>query len=85
MSSTGLTIGRTHEIQKLQIQKVHLGETPNRIAYQAATSTLGLLTTRETSSSLEADFTGHLRLLNAVTFEIVDGSAALPDVTGRHS
>lgn len=41
-----LLIGTIDEIQKLHIRTVPLGESPRRIAYQEATQTFGVLTTR---------------------------------------
>ncbi len=39
-------IGTIDEIQKLHIRTVPLGESPHRIAYQEASQTFGVITTR---------------------------------------
>ena len=43
---TTLMIGTIDEIQKLHIRTVPLGESPHRIAYQEASQTFGVITTR---------------------------------------
>ncbi|XP_038067172.1 DNA damage-binding protein 1-like [Patiria miniata] len=54
-NDTTLMIGTIDEIQKLHIRTVPLGESPHRIAYQEATQTFGVITTR---TELK-DATGH--------------------------
>lgn len=46
VNDSTVTIGTIDEIQKLHIRSVPLGEAPRRIAYQEATQTFGVLTSR---------------------------------------
>ena len=47
VGAESMTIGTIDEIQKLQIRKIPLGESPHRIAHQESSGTLCVLTTTE--------------------------------------
>lgn len=72
-SEEELTIGTVDDIQKLHIQSVHMNEWPRRIAHDASSHTLGVLTVKfspdEGGEEVEQ---GHVRLLDDQTFEVLN-------------
>lgn len=53
VDSATLTVGAIDEIQKLQVRKVPLGESPHRIAHQESSSTFCVLTSHEPRTPCE--------------------------------
>eukprot|EP00042_Codosiga_hollandica_P058516 m.883598 g.883598 ORF g.883598 m.883598 type:complete len:1092 (+) comp59884_c0_seq2:68-3343(+) len=75
VNSTGLTIGKIDEIQKLQIDSVPLGESPLRVAHQASSQTICVATLDESRSTETCEGASYLRLFNSFTFERLDSVA----------
>ena len=51
-TDTTLTIGTIHDIEKMDVRSIHLGESPRRVTYQEETASFGVLSVRTDIHSL---------------------------------